>query len=171
MGILDGNQKNEPMHYGEVYGIWSYLLAAQSAFVENQVMVNHSGDKDLRKFLEDYNVNVLVPEIKELSELLKKNGIALPPAPPDRANANLEDIPVGARFMDPEIANARAHLITAGLIACSTIMGSSTREDIATMFSQFHTKKTKYGGMILKLLKNKGWIIVPPLYNSGSHQD
>lgn len=29
MGILSGNPQNEPMHYGEVFGIWSYLAAAQ----------------------------------------------------------------------------------------------------------------------------------------------
>ena len=29
MGILSGNPQNEPLHYGEVFDIWSYLLAAQ----------------------------------------------------------------------------------------------------------------------------------------------
>ena len=27
MGILSGNPQNEPLHYGEVFDIWSYLLA------------------------------------------------------------------------------------------------------------------------------------------------
>ena len=35
MGILSGNPQNEPLHYGEVFDIWSYLLAAQ---VESQVI-------------------------------------------------------------------------------------------------------------------------------------
>lgn len=26
MGILSGNPKNEPLHYGEVFGIWSFYL-------------------------------------------------------------------------------------------------------------------------------------------------
>ena len=26
MGILSGNPQNEPLHYGEVFDIWSYLL-------------------------------------------------------------------------------------------------------------------------------------------------
>ena len=170
MGILDGNQKHEPMHYGEIFGVWSYLLVAQSTVIENQVMINHAGDKDLKKFLEDYSTNLLQPQIKELSDLLKKNGVALPPSPPERANVDLEDIPVGARIMDPEIANKRAQLIATGLLACSQIMGSATREDIGIMFEQFHVKKAKYGLMILKLLKEKGWLIPPPLHNSGVHQ-
>ena len=28
MGILSGNPQNEPLHYGEVFDIWSYLLVA-----------------------------------------------------------------------------------------------------------------------------------------------
>ena len=29
MGILSGNPQNEPLHYGEVFDIWSYLLATR----------------------------------------------------------------------------------------------------------------------------------------------
>lgn len=29
MGILSGNPQNEPMHYGEVFGSWSYLSVAK----------------------------------------------------------------------------------------------------------------------------------------------
>ncbi len=34
MGILSGNPQNEPLHYGEVFDIWSYLLAAQGAIAK-----------------------------------------------------------------------------------------------------------------------------------------
>jgi hypothetical protein len=27
MGILSGNPQDEPMHYGEVFGTWTHLLA------------------------------------------------------------------------------------------------------------------------------------------------
>lgn len=165
MGILSGNPKNEPLHYGEVFGVWSYLLGAQASLVDNQVMINHVGDKDLKKFLQDYIESVLRPEIQQLQQLLKENGVSLPPAPPERAVANAEDIPAGARVLDPEIANARAHLISAGLISCSTMMGMITREDIGVMFAQFHARKTQYGGMILRMLKDKGWLVPPPLHN------
>ena len=38
-------------------------------------------------------------EIEELKALLKVNGVALPPAPPERPVASIEDIPPGARLM------------------------------------------------------------------------
>lgn len=169
MGILDGKQKQEPMHYGEVFGAWNYLMVAQSTFIQNQVMLNHTGDKDLIKFLEDYNNDVLKPQIKELSDLLKINGVELPPSAPERPKANFEDIPAGARLLDSEIANTRAQLLATGLLGCSQIMGNSTREDIGLMFEEFHKEKAKLAGRILKLLKEKGWLMPPPLHISGDH--
>ena len=50
-------------------------------------------------------------EIEELKALLKINGVALPPAPPERPVASIEDIPPGARINDVEIAAA----VSAGL--------------------------------------------------------
>jgi hypothetical protein len=58
--------------------------------------------------------------------LLKENGVALPPSPPERPKACLEDIPAGARFTDPEIAAMLSKDIAEGLVACSTIMGSAS---------------------------------------------
>ena len=51
-----------------------------------------------------------------------------------------------------------------GLVACSAIMGQSIREDIAMMFGQFHMNKAMFGGKMLKLNKEKGWLVPPPLH-------
>ena len=42
-------------------------------------------------------------EIEELKTLLKVNGVALPPAPPERPVASIEDIPPGARINDVKL--------------------------------------------------------------------
>jgi hypothetical protein len=163
MGILSGNPKDEPMHYGEVYGTWTFLLAAKSALVSQQTMLNHTGDEDLRKFLTNLMDNTR-QEIEQLELLLKENEIALPPSPPERPNAHLEDIPIGARFNDPEIATMVGAGIAAGLVACSTSMGQGIREDIIMMFGQFHQQKATLGGKLLKMQKEKGWLVPPPLH-------
>ncbi|KIV50272.1 hypothetical protein AM501_12875 [Aneurinibacillus migulanus] len=163
MGVLSGNPQQEPMHYGEVFGVWSYLVGAQGMLAGYQTLINHTGDKDLRKFLEDTIQNVIKPEIEQTQALLKNNGVALPPAPPERSGASLENIPAGARFTDPEIAASVSKDIAAGLVACSQMMGQSIREDIALMFGQFHMKKAQYGATLLRINKEKGWLIPPPL--------
>lgn len=107
MGILSDQPQKEPMHYGEVYGLWGYLLATKSLMVKYQTFVNHTGDQDLRGILEEVQ-RTMKQEIEQVEKMLKVNGVELPPAPPERPTASSESIPAGARFNDQEIAGAIA---------------------------------------------------------------
>lgn len=164
MGILSGNPKEEPLHYGEVLGIWGALSVAQGQLVAYEVYHNHVGDQDLKKFIEDTIRNVVKPGIEETEKLLKINGVGLPLAPPERPESNREDIPVGARIMDPEISAAMSKDLSQGLVADSAVIGQSIREDIAMMFGQFHMKKAQQAAKLLQLNKEKGWLVPPPLH-------
>ncbi len=162
MGILSGNPRNEPMHYGEVFGVWVYLTTTKGLLAAYQTFMNHAGDKDLKNFLEDITKN-MKQEIESIEKLLLENGVGLPPSPPERPTAALESIPVGARFTDPEIAMGLSRDIAGGLLTCSQIMAQSIREDIAAMFGKFHISKAAYGLRLLRMNKEKGWLIPPPL--------
>ena len=164
MGILSGNPKEEPLHYGEVFSTWSYLLGIKGLKGSYQTLLNHIGDEDLKRFVRDAIDHVLNPEINEIENLLKVNGVGLPPSPPDKPIASFEAIPTGARFSDPEIAASIANDIRAGLISCSTIMAESIREDVGAMFAQFHMKKAQGGLNLLRMRKEKAWLIPPPLH-------
>ncbi|MED3553253.1 DUF3231 family protein [Cytobacillus praedii] len=169
MGILSGNPKEEPMHYGEVFGTWSYLLATKAAIAGHQLQSNHAGDEDLQKLLNE-TIEIGLEEVKQIETLLKENGIGLPPTPPEPPNACLEDIPIGARIQDPAIAAALSASVASCLISCSTIIGQCIREDIAMMFGQLHMQKAQLGAKVLKLNKEKGWLIPPPLHHYKSEQ-
>lgn len=162
MGILDGNPKDEPLHYGEISAIWQASTAAKGMVSCYQAFINHAGDKNLKRTLEDL-IEQAKQEIKELDEILTENEIAPAPALPERPKANFEDIPVGARFTDPEIAALLAADIAVGLVACSQAMGMSIREDVGALFAKYHAAKTALGLKILKMNKEKGWLIPPPL--------
>ena len=163
MGILSGNPKEEPMHYGEVFSIWHFLMAEKAALVTYQTFYNHAGDADLRKFIVEKN-EARKDLIAQLEELCKENSIQLPPGPAERTECDLESIPVGARFQDPEIANAIAVDIAAGLVTCSKIAGMSIREDVAALFLTVHGKAAVFGGRMLRMQKEKGWLVPPPLH-------
>lgn len=162
MGVLSGNPKKQPLHYGEVFSLWSYLAAAKGNYAAYQTFINHTGDKELNNLIEDLNRG-MKQEMESVEEILKINGIALPPSPPERSLADIEDIPSGAKFSDQEISAVVSANISAGLIACSTIIGQSLREDIAMLFGQFHMNKAQAGAKALRLNKDKGWIILPPM--------
>ncbi|MBT2770906.1 DUF3231 family protein [Halomonas sp. ISL-60] len=162
MGILSGNPKNEPMHYGEISSVWQCSMVAKGAVSCYQAYLNHAGDKDLKKILDDL-LDQAKLEIKECDTLLTENGIAPAPTLPERPQVKLEDIPAGARFTDPEIAAIIAADTSLGLVAASQAIGQSIREDIGALFAKYHVTKMALGVRILQMTKEKGWLIPPPL--------
>ncbi|WP_416296659.1 DUF3231 family protein [Paenibacillus illinoisensis] len=162
MGILSGNPKDEPMHYGEIFSVWQCSMMAKGSISCYQAYMNHAGDKDLKKILDDL-LDQAKLEIKECDALLTENGIAPAPMLPERPPVKLEDIPAGARFTDPEIAAKIAADTSLGLVAASQAMGQSIREDIGALFAKYHLTKTALGVRILQLVKEKGWLVPPPL--------
>lgn len=163
LGVLGGKSEKEPLHAGEVFNIWSYLYNTKAHLVTMQVLINHSGDDDLKTYLEDLQETCFTQEEEQVEAMLKETGIRLPPAPPDRPNVEVQDIPAGARFNDPEIALLVQNELKAGKILCSYIMGIAIREDIAEMFGDFHAQKTEFEQKLLSIMKEKGWIVSPPI--------
>ncbi len=162
MGILSGNPKDEPMHYGEIFSVWEASMMAKGMVSCYEAYLNHAGDKDLKKILEDL-IQQSKLEIKECDKLLTDNGILPAPGLPERPPVKLEDIPPGARFADMEIAAKIAADTAMGLVACSKIMGMCIREDIGALFAKYHLTKTAFGVRILEMNKEKGWLVPPPL--------
>ncbi len=165
MGVMDGNPKKEPMHYGEVIGVWAYIGANNGLISGYEAFVNHAADDDLIKLLKEA-IQTMKAEVKELESLLQENGITPPPSLPNRATANAEDIPVGARFMDPEISAAISINVGQGMVSICQVMGQCLREDIATMFAKYLREKIMFGAKLLRMNKDKGWIVPPPLLTS-----
>lgn len=162
LGIA-GNKQEEPLHAGEVYYLWSYLYDMKSNLVTMQVLINQTGDHDLEAILEDLSENCFTQEEQQVEALLKETGIRLPPAPPDRPNVEVQDIPAGAKFNDPEIALLVQKALMHGRVMCSYIIGVSLREDLRDMFSDFLTQKEEYELKLLQLSKEKGWLVLPPV--------
>ena len=163
MGILSGNPKDNPLHYGEVFSLWNSLSVTKAGVDIFQVYINHTGDKDLKKFLKQVIDNTMMPAIKDLEEILLQNDIAVPPTPAERPEADVEQIPVGARLQDVQIAYLVSADIAAGLASCGVAISQSIREDVGLLFAQFSAKKVKEGAALLELMKDKGWLVTPPL--------
>ncbi|GAA4851675.1 DUF3231 family protein [Paenibacillus vulneris] len=162
MGILSGNPKDEPLHYGEIHDLWQFSMKAKGCVSVCRAYQYHAGDKDLKRLLSDI-IDQAELESSECDAILTKNGIAPSPALPQRPEAKLEDIPVGARLTDPEIASLIAVENSAGLVACSQVMGTCIREDVGALFGKYHATKAFLGLKILRMSKEKGWLVPPPL--------
>ena len=171
MGILSGNPKNEPMHYGEVYGLSMQLAVAKAALDGYQVYCNHTGDKDLKEFIKGVIKNSIEPSIEELEEVLIANDIVVPPTPAERPEVDVEQIPVGARFQDVQIAYAIARDIATGITTVSTLISQCIREDLAMMLTQQNARAMKDGAALLQIMKDKGWLVPPPLHMETTNKD
>lgn len=164
MGILSGNPQNEPLHYGEVFGLYTQLSVAKAALDGYQVYFNHTGDTDLKDFIKDVINNSIKPSIKEIEEVLVANDVVVPPTPAERPEVDIEQIPVGARLQDAQIAYAIARDIANGITAMSALISQCIREDIAMMLTQQNAKALKNGAKLLQIMKEKGWLVPPPLH-------
>jgi hypothetical protein len=163
LGILSGNPKDEPIHYGEVFDVWAFSMKAKGCVSIYRAYNFHAGDKDLKEILGDL-INQAELEVKECDTILTSNGIAPSPDLPARPEAKLTEIPVGARITDQEIAALIAADTAASLVTCSQIMGKSIREDVGALFGKYHLTKAALGLKILQLTKEKGWLVPPPLH-------
>jgi hypothetical protein len=163
MGILSGNPKDEPLHYGEVFDVWAFSMKAKGCVSVYRAYHYHAGDKDLKNILGDL-INQAELEEKECDQILISNGIAPSPNLPDRPEAKLEEIPVGARLTDQEITSLIGADSAASMVICSQIMGKSIREDIGALFGKYHMTKAALGVRILEMSKEKGWLVPPPLH-------
>ncbi|HEX6593428.1 MAG TPA: DUF3231 family protein [Bacillota bacterium] len=160
---MNVSQREEMLHAGEVFHLWSYLAETKAYLVTLQVFINHTEDNDLKLLLEDFHENCLTDEHEQVEAIMKETGIRMPPAPPERPNVELQDIPAGARFHDPEIATLVRKELLNGRMICSYIIGIANHEDIRTLFEDFHTQKAEYEQKLLTITKEKGWYVSPPL--------
>jgi len=163
MGIMSGNSKDDPLHYGEVIGTWAYVGANKGLISGYEAFINHAGDDDLINLLKEA-VDTMREENKKVEKVLKENGITPPPTLPERPVASATEIPMGARLMDPEIAGALSINLGQGLVSCSQVIGQCLRVDVAMMFGKFLAEKMAFGLKLLNMNKEKGWIIPPPLH-------
>lgn len=153
----------EPFHSGEVFHLWSYLYNTKSFIVTLQILINHTEDQALSDFLDDLLENGFKEEEQQVEAILKEAGIRLPPAPPNRPNVEIQDIPAGARFHDPEIVNVVYNELMTSKLMCTYLMGMSNQEDIRTLFDEFHTLKAESDLQLTTISKEKGWIVSPPI--------
>ena len=70
MGIMDGNPKKDPLHYGEVIGLWAFMGANNGLISGYEAFVNHAGDKDLMGILEE-SIQLMKSEVKEVAKGIK----------------------------------------------------------------------------------------------------
>ncbi len=159
---LDVEPKN-PLHVGEVMSCWTYLTIVDEANIYIQVALNTTTDDDVIKSLKD-SFKQCDAHGQWFRDFLIAEGIPLPPTSEQRPLSYSQAVPLGVKMTDDEIMNGLGIKTAASITHCAAAVSQCIRNDIATMFTQCMLEKMKFGASLKDLMRQRGWIKVPPYY-------
>lgn len=157
-------QPAAPPHIGEAFNAWSYDVAAKESRILCLMMLNHTNDPDLKEAIEHFVADVLEPQAKQLTDFLRNEGIDMPAGTGDKAKADEQQIPAGAKMTDNEIANMLIVKLNGLLLFCFMGLFSGVRDDISAMFINFQAHVIAQVYSFKKLMQRRGWLLLPPYY-------
>ncbi|WP_353894122.1 DUF3231 family protein [Proteinivorax hydrogeniformans] len=153
----------DPLNIMEATVLWESAMTMKLTINANKIMLNHAKDEDLKKYLTTKINKVDAPILEQMESMLEQEGISLENSFSSKPSIK-GDLPAGSFYEDIEIAQYLTGEIKGGLIGLSGAMASFTREDLATQFVKFHSQCVDSGRNLLKLMKKKDWLIVPPKF-------
>ncbi|QOR67966.1 DUF3231 family protein [Cytobacillus suaedae] len=159
---LDNEPKN-PLHVGEVMSCWMYLTLMDEATIYIQIGLNSTNDDEVRQLLKD-SLKQCETHGKRFKELMKTEGIHLPPTSEERPQSDPNSVPLGAKLTDEEIMNGLSMKTVTSVLHCASAASQSIRTDLAAAFTHCMLEKMKFGSTLREQMRKRGWIKVPPYY-------
>jgi hypothetical protein len=164
------DDKKTPPHVGEVMDLWVYLTALKEIDNIVQVGMNTTTDVELlevlRMCLDDCD-----KQVDEIIEFFQKEGVPLPPTTESKPKSNPEAVPMGVKLTDTEIVNLVSVKTAAGIISCAVGISEAIRNDVGALWMKFFMKKVEFGAYLKPIMKKRGWIMYPPLFNAPGMPD
>lgn len=160
--LVDDEPKS-PLHIGEAMNCWTYLGMMEEEISLVQLMLNTTTDDELTAIL--HSAEKLASSQKnKLKDFMQREGVPLPPAAEEKPKSEPNEVPLGAKLTDNEIANSLAVKAIANTLACSKGAVESLRNDVGLMFVQFFGEKIVFAANLKALMRKRGWVKVPPYY-------
>ncbi|WP_335869541.1 DUF3231 family protein [Bacillus sp. 2205SS5-2] len=152
-----------PLHVGEVMNLWTVLTIFEEAHSIYISSLNMTTDEELTHAL-NVAEKTSKKDIVEFQVFLKKEGVPLPVASDEKPKSDPNDVPLGVKLTDNEIANAVSAKIAACIVLCATGLAESTRTDVGVRFLQYQAKLVTFGASFKLLMRKRSWIKIPPYY-------
>lgn len=159
--FIDGDKK--PLNFLEIGNLWLYLAICNQTLRVEEFAYNTAQNSELKQILLDAK-KIHESAAKEISELLKKEGVSLPDTTPEKPTVDFPDIPDGARLNDEELSNLISFNLLTGINYASRGMTESIRADVGLIFYKVIIKKTTLGLPLKQLMEKHGWLHIAPYY-------
>ncbi|RFU66764.1 DUF3231 family protein [Peribacillus glennii] len=166
MHTLKTAMDNEPqsrLHTGEVMICWLYYTAMTEALHYEEDALNMTTDDEVIEMLKDA-IKTCGSQASRLEQFLTKEGVPLPTMPASKPKSDPEEVPLGVKLTDNEIANGVSVKIAYMNVQCATAQSQSVRTDVGYMFMEFQAELLIFGAILKPLMKKRGWLRVPPYY-------
>ncbi|WP_163536578.1 DUF3231 family protein [Gracilibacillus sp. YIM 98692] len=157
------NEPKSRVHIGEATGCWLYYTALSEEIPVLESALNTTTDDVLIDLLKE-GKKLATNQQQALQSFMLKEGIPLSDTNEHKPISDPNDIPLGVKPTDSEIANLISAKVASNIVMCSTNISQSIRSDIGLMWIRFHSEKAIYGIDVKTKMREHGWIKVPPYY-------
>lgn len=115
--VYTDDEPQSPLHVVEVMNLWMYftMLTEINRFVE--IGLNTTTDDELIEALKN-SFHDCHNQAEEIENILRREGVGLPPTSERKPHTNPHDVPAGAKMTDDEIANGLAAKQVSSIILC-----------------------------------------------------
>ncbi|MFC0559364.1 DUF3231 family protein [Halalkalibacter alkalisediminis] len=159
---IDPDQET-PLHVGEVMVCWTYYTALKEMLRFEEAGLNTTKDSEVVEMLKDA-YKMCQGQSERLEKLLIKEGVPLPDTSPALPKSSPDDIPLGVKMSDDELANGIGVKIAGSLVECATGQAQSIRNDVGMMWAEFQAELLVFSATLRALKKRRGWLKIPPYF-------
>ncbi len=154
------SSKDHKISVFEAHSIWNLLSAKYHGIDNVQLWYNYAHDMDLKKILKDF-LKDLDEHVTLLEKELEKYSIEAPPRPKKHARGD-----VYTQILSDEIIGINYFTFLQGMVdmVLFSIQYSFYNDQVSTFFQKFYKHAIEQTNTIVKYLKFKGWIDIPPVF-------
>jgi hypothetical protein len=163
-------ESNHPLHTGEVTACWVYYTAINEFIRFEEAAMNSTIDDELMNTLKDAK-KLCESQVKHLEAFMVNEGIPLPALPAPKPKSNPQDVPIGVKLTDDEIANGVSLKVIAAIMNAATAQAQSVRNDVGGMMALFQVEMLIFDSTLKTIMRKRGWLRVPPFYTPTGSPD
>lgn len=153
-----------PLHVGEVMNFWSHLSELADEQVHTEAGINSTTDPELSNAFQEA-LKLFKSQKERLITFMQLEGIPLPPMSESKPISEPNEVPLGVKLTDDELANSLNIKIVLGISFCATAITQTLRNDVELIWIELLQEYLTFGATLKPLVKKRGWLKVPPSYH------
>jgi len=158
MELANGNLTS--LRYKEIFNIWKQIGVNNGYIASNHAFFKHAVDKKLKAIIVDF-VQCLKVENKQLTALLKENGVLAPTTSIDYGKLKMKNIRGKKAINDTEISTILSMNIASSVISVSQALEMSVKKNHTAKYGELHMRYAILGAKLIRLSNDKGWLLAP----------